>query len=163
MTTFHDSINDLTELTKEDHIDRTLGVELLRALQDSDLTVIDCDLDFWTDGEGVYNSYNNAAPVVFEIRKLTNHIVGIAFHRAGDVRGNYTDPVFIAGTTDELINIISELSIDRYINGWHISQSYIDEAGCINAWNEITNEAYNGWYERGPESLRIAYESSDLA
>lgn len=163
MTTFQDLINDLTYLSKEDHIDRTLDVELLRALQDSDLTVIDCDLDFWNDGDGVYNSYNNCAPVVFEIKKLTDHITGIAFHRAGDVRGNYTDPVFISGTTDDLFMTIAELSIDRYIDGWHISQSYIDENGVINAWNESTKEDYNGWWERGPESLRIAYNSSDLA
>lgn len=163
ITSWSDIAQDLLELSKQDGVERTTDLELLEALRHTDLVVIGCDMDFWNDGTDGYNSYNWNGPVVFEIKKLTDHIAGISFHRAGDVRGNYSDPVYIAGTVEDIITTISELSIDRHINGWHISQGYLDEDGYINAWHNDTDEDYSGHINNAPEDLQDAYNATDLA
>lgn len=166
MTTFDDIKIDLLELSKQDGISRAFAIELLEQLsRHKDINIIDTSLDFWNDGTGGINSYNWSGAVVFEIKRMTDHITGIAFHRAGDVRGNYSDAVFIACTLDELINIISELSIDRHVNGWHISQSYMSEFGSIDAWHNDTDMDYNGFVEsdrNAPAGLLDAYKQTDL-
>lgn len=166
MTTFNDIKLDLLELSKQDGVDRTHDLELLEQLsQHQDINVVDTHMDFWNDGTDSINSYNWNGVVVFEIKRMTDHITGIAFHRAGDVRCNYSDAVFVACTLDELINIISELSIDRHIDGWHISQSYMTEYGSIDAWHNNTDTDYSGFIETddtAPTGLLDAYKQTDL-
>ena len=166
MTTFDDIKQDLLELSKRDGINRTHDIELLDKLsQHSDINIIGTTMDFWNDGMDGVNSYNWNGPVVFEIKRMTDHITGISFHRAGDVRGNYTDAVFIACTLDELINIISEFSINRHVDGWHISQSYFSETGSIDAWHDDTGTDYSGYVETddaAPAGLLDAYKQTDL-
>lgn len=166
MTTFNDIKLDLLELSKQDGVDRTHDLELLEQLsQHQDINVVDTHMDFWNDGTDSINSYNWNGVVVFEIKRMTDHITGIAFHRAGDVRCNYSDAVFVACTLDELINIISELSIDRHIDGWHISQSYMTEYGSIDAWHNNTDTDYSGFIETddtAPAGLLDAYKQTDL-
>ena len=166
MTTFDDIKQDLVELSKHDGVNRTHDIELLdKLLQHSDINIIGTTLDFWNDGMDGVNSYNWSGPVVFEIKRMTDHITGITFHRAGDVRGNYSDAVFVACTLDELINIISEFTIDRRVDGWHISQSYFSETGSIDAWHDETGTDYSGYVETddtAPAGLLDAYKQTDL-
>lgn len=166
MTTFDDIKQDLAELSKHDGVDRTHDIELLEKLsQHSDINIIGTTMDFWNDGMDGVNSYNWNGPVVFEIKRMTDHITGISFHRAGDVRGNYNDAVFVACTLDELINIISDFTIDRDVDGWHISQSYFSESGTIDAWHDETGTDYSGYVETddaAPAGLLDAYKKTDL-
>lgn len=166
MTTFDDIKQDLVELSKHDGVNRTHDIELLEKLsQHSDINIIGTTMDFWDDGTDGVNSYNWNGPVVFEIKRMTDHITGISFHRAGDVRGNYSDAVFIACTLDELINTISEFTIDRHVDGWHISQSYFSETGSIDAWHDGTGTDYSGYVETddaAPAGLLDAYKQTDL-
>lgn len=166
MTTFEDVKQDLIELSKQDGINRTHDLELIEQLsQHSDINVIDTSLDFWNDGGDGINSYNWSGAVVFVVKRMTDHITGIAFHRAGDVRCNYSNAVFIACTLDELINIISEFSIERHVDGWHISQSYLTECGSIDAWHSDTSTDYNGFVEtddNAPAGLLEAYKKTAL-
>ena len=166
MTTFDDIKQDLLELSKRDGVNRTHDIELLEKLsQHSDIDIIDTNLDFWGDGSDGVSSYSWGGPVVFYIKRMTDHITGIAFHRAGDVRANYSDAVFIECTLDELINIISEFTINRHVDGWHISQSYLSESGTINAWHDETGTDYSGYIETddtAPAGLLDAYKKTDL-
>lgn len=166
MTTFDDIKQDFLKLSKRDGINRTHDIELLEKLsQHSNINIIDTTMDFWDDGSDCVNSYNWNGPVVFEIRRMTDSITGISFHRAGDARCNYSDAVFIKCTVDELINIISEFPICRHIDGWHISQSYFSESGTIDAWCDETGTDYSGCVEMdnaAPDELLDAYKQTDL-
>lgn len=108
------------------------------------------------------NSYNWSGPVVFQYRFFEYRdrvYTAICFHRFGDVRGNYTKYAILNCDEEEFWELLSDFYFDIPAGeGWHILQYISYEAGDVIAWNNETNEEFEGYYESddAPEAVRAA-------
>ena len=109
------------------------------------------------------NTYNFNGPIVFqfvEYKDLEKDIryLLIRFHIAGDVRGNYTEPLVLEGTDidfDEFYNYqidIPCLDDDR----WSISQYLFDEASHYSVYDHQEGDDVD--YDEYPWQVQLAIE-----
>lgn len=108
------------------------------------------------------NSYNWGGPIVFQYRFFEYRgrvYTAICFHRFGDVRGNYTKYAILDCNQDEFWMLLSDFCFDIPAgDNWSVSQYVYDESGCVRAWNNETEEDFEGFYEsdNAPEAVRAA-------
>jgi hypothetical protein len=122
--------------------------------------------DWDSDYDDGVNSYNWSAPVVFEARYFKRRAgrehVAISFHRAGDVRCNYTGFAVLDTDRESFLQIIFEFAIDIPCKdeAWSIAQRVTSETGYVDAWNHDTGESFEGYYESddAPAAVREAVE-----
>lgn len=107
------------------------------------------------------NSYNWNGPIVFQARPFVfknREFTAFCIHRFGDVRGNYTRYACFEMPIDEFLDLLLEFEIDIPCEKWIVRQSILSESGVISAWNEDSQEDFNGYYESDdcPEEVKKA-------
>lgn len=114
------------------------------------------------DYDATLNSYNWNGSVVLQARFFEyrgKKYTAVAFHRFGDVRGNYTPYAILNCDKEEFLNTMCEL--DYKIpseSDWDIRCNFFNEAGVVSCWNCKTQEDYNGYYDSddAPAEVRNA-------
>lgn len=108
------------------------------------------------------NSYNWDGLIVFQYRFFEYRgrvYTAICFHRFGDVRGNYTKYAILDYDQDEFWGLLSEFYFDIPAgDNWSVYQYVYDECGNVHAWNNETQQDFEGFYKSddAPEAVRTA-------
>ncbi len=111
------------------------------------------------------NSCNWSGLVTFHImvfRYKDTTYTGIAFHRGGDVRCNYTKYACFEMSFDEFFEEILQFQIEIPCENenWRILTDLISESGWVRAWNQETEEEFDGYYgnKNCPKEVQEACE-----
>ena len=134
-------------------IDLIEELEYYKEVDFYNLTGVDFDDYIYDDKEGnttiieveLENSYNWSCSVTFQYRAIKvrgKEYIAFAFHRFGDVRGNYTDYAIFDMNREELPEFLFAIQkgITKTINGdeYYITQNLMSEHGRLDVCNAST-------------------------
>ena len=115
------------------------------------------------DFDQCMNSYNWNGPVVVQVRffRYRGHdYTAVAFHRYGDVRGNYTKYAILdcdrAAFVDKMLDLRYDIPAGP---AWSVQESFFDECGVVSAYNHETGESFDGYYDKAPDEVRRAVDA----